>query len=253
MSLLDLIALQRILHNGVELFRRKRINFVGGTVTDDPALDAIHVELGGEGGGGGGDLAGDVVGPAGENAIALLQGIPLNAPTPNDGDVLTYVDPSGWAAAPAGALTRVFGPYHFVNQRVFYDTPPLNTWHFDASLGPTFTIVNSAKLIIELDPFLVHGRTLAEVNVRVKPGTAGGGSARMLAQLLAYDVMTNYSGGAILAGVYSNGTDALQSIPFAPATTLDLTRYSYAVALYASGSAASSADTYYGGNVVMTP
>jgi len=45
MSLLDLIAMQRILHNGAELFRRKRVNFVGGTVTDDPALDATHVHL----------------------------------------------------------------------------------------------------------------------------------------------------------------------------------------------------------------
>jgi hypothetical protein len=65
MSMLDLLGLQRILHNGIELFRRKRINFVGGTVVEDAATDTLHVTLG-EGGGGGG--TGTVTGPESSSA-----------------------------------------------------------------------------------------------------------------------------------------------------------------------------------------
>jgi hypothetical protein len=46
-SLLDLLALQRIYHNGVELFRRRSLNFTGGTVTDDPTNDRTNIALGG--------------------------------------------------------------------------------------------------------------------------------------------------------------------------------------------------------------
>jgi hypothetical protein len=56
MSVLDLIGLQRIFHNGVELFRRKNLNFLGGTVTDNPKTDSTDINIG-EGGGGGGAVA----------------------------------------------------------------------------------------------------------------------------------------------------------------------------------------------------
>ena len=56
MSVLDLIGLQRIYHNGIELFRRKNLNFVGGTVTDNPKTDSTDISISG-GGGGGGDVA----------------------------------------------------------------------------------------------------------------------------------------------------------------------------------------------------
>lgn len=260
MSLLDLLGITRIYKDGVEALTRKAINFTGSvTVTDDPINGRTNVAIGG-GGGGGETLAGDVSGTLDATLIEYIQGHPIGAYAPNTGDVLTF-DGTGWApVAPGGGGggggggdvapdTRVFGPYSFVNQRDPFGTP-VDTWHFDANNGPAFSNVNNGKIIIPLDALLTHGRTLTQVNVRVRPGSAGGGGARMLAQLVRYDVMTNYGGGVILGAVYSDTTDVLQTLAFAPGATIDLTQYSYAVALYASGSAASSADAYFGGNIV---
>jgi hypothetical protein len=64
------------------------------------ALGSVVPVFGG-GGGGGGILAGDVTGPIAANTVVAIQGVPVNAAAPNNGDVLEF-DGAEWVPTPGG-------------------------------------------------------------------------------------------------------------------------------------------------------